>query len=265
MFFYVAKIGWFAAQPSNALLLLGALGCVLALLRLRRLALVALCASILGLAIAGFSPLANILLQPLEDRFEAPGNLPERVDGIILLGGGLETLVTTTRGVPALNEAGDRLTTFASLARRYPDARLIVSGGAGGLLYRDLAEADVTMTLMRGLGLDTRRLELEARSRDTFENALYSREMADPQPGERWLLVTSAFHMPRAVGCFRRAGFAVTAVPTDYRTRGRQDRVRWFYSASEGLRRLDLATREWMGLAAYFASGRTQHIFPTPR
>ena len=262
MFFYAAKIGWFVAQPSNALILLALAGCLLALLRWRKLAGIALTVSVLGLLIGGFSPLSNALLQPLEDRFPLPDPMPERVDGIILLGGGLETIVTTTRGVPALNEAADRMTTFAELARRYPQARLVISGGTGGLIYNDLDEAGVAKALFTGLGIDPDRLELESRSRDTYENAVFSRELVDPKPGSVWLLVTSAFHMPRSVGCFRHAGFDVVAYPTDYRTRGREDRTRGFYSSSDGLRRLDLVTREWLGLAVYAYSGRTPEFSP---
>lgn len=264
MFFYAAKLAWFLAQPTNALILLGAYGGLLAFTRARRLSGLAIALSMIGLVVGGFSPLSNAILQPLEDRFAIPDPMPDHVDGIIVLGGGLETIVTTTRGLPALNEAADRLTTFAALARRYRQARLVLSGGTGGLVYRDLDEAGVARELLAGLGIDPQRLELESRSRDTYENAVFSRDLAAPRAGETWLLVTSAFHMARAVGCFRKAGFEVTAYPTDYRTRGPQDRTRGFYSASDGLRRLDIATREWMGLAVYSATGRTAAIFPHP-
>lgn len=264
MFFYVAKIGWFVGQPSNALVLMAVLGIVLALAGWRRLSGAALVLAVAGLLIGGFSPLANVLLQPLEDRFAQPSPMPDRVDGIIMLGGGLETIVTSARGVPALNEAAERLTSFARLARLYPRARLIASGGTGGLLYRDVDEAGVARQLLEGLGIAPERLELESRSRDTYENAVFSREMAAPRAGEIWLLVTSAFHMPRSVGAFRKVGFDVVAYPTDFRTRGVQDRIRGFYSVSSGLRRLDIVAREWLGLVVYGVTGRTDAVFPKP-
>ncbi|MFN0263878.1 YdcF family protein [Tepidamorphus sp. 3E244] len=264
MFFYVAKIGWFVAQPSNALVIGLVIGFVLMLAGMRRFGRVLVGLAVVGFLVAGFSPLANALLQPLEDRFARVEPASGEVAGIVLLGGGLETIVTTTRGVPALNEAADRLTTFAALARRYPQARLILSGGSGGLVYRDLDESGVAEDLLASLGIDPDRLELESVSRDTFENAVNSRELADPQPDETWLLVTSAFHMPRSVGCFRKAGFDVQAYPTDYRTRGPEDRTRPFYSASDGMRRLDIVTREWLGLFVYAMTGRTDSVFPHP-
>ncbi|HET7210116.1 MAG TPA: ElyC/SanA/YdcF family protein, partial [Methyloceanibacter sp.] len=84
-------------------------------------------------------------------------------------------------------------------------------------------------------------------------------------PGKRWLLITSAYHMPRAIGAFRKAGFEVEAWPVDYRTRGRADLTRPFDKVSEGLRRVDVATREWFGLLAYWLRGRSDALFPAPR
>lgn len=266
MFFYLAKTVWFVLQPSNALALLLGVGILLLLIGARRLGGYAVILSAVGILTLGFSPLGNILIQPLEDRFPqqplAGAQDSRPVTGIVLLGGGLETIVTTARRTPALNEAGDRLTSFAALAREHPEARLILSGGIGGLFFRDVDEAEVGAQLLAGLGIDPDRLELEDQSRDTYENAQFSRRMANPQPGERWLLVTSAFHMPRAIGCFRTAGFQVEAFPTDYRTRGPEDWSRGFYAVSEGLRRMDLATREWVGLIVYFVTGRTESLLP---
>ncbi len=264
MFFYAAKLGWFVLQPSNALTITLVLGAALLFTGWRRIGRWLVALSVAGVLIGGFSPLANMLLQPLEDRFERPQAMPDDVAGIILLGGGLDTIITTERNLPALNEAGDRLTEFASLARRYPDARLVLSGGTGGLIFHDVDEAGVMRDLLVALGIDPERLELEDRSRDTYENAVFSRELVDPQPGERWLLVTSAFHIPRAVGCFRAAGFDVIAYPSDYRTRGASDWGRGFYAVSTGLRRLDVVTREWLGLVVYRLTGRTNALLPVP-
>jgi uncharacterized SAM-binding protein YcdF (DUF218 family) len=100
--------------------------------------------------------------------------------------------------------------------------------------------------------------------RDTYENALFTARILDPKPGERWLLVTSAWHMPRAMGCFRRAGFAVEAWPVDYRTPGRLEPMRFHSSIPEGLRRIDFVVREYIGLAVYYLAGRTEALLPAP-
>ena len=88
--------------------------------------------------------------------------------------------------------------------------------------------------------------------------------MAQPKPGERWLLVTSAFHMPRSIGVFRQAGFTVEAFPVDWRTRGSEDVLRPFATMGDGLRRTDTAVREWVGLAVYWLSGKSSELFPRP-
>ncbi|MEO1199113.1 MAG: YdcF family protein [Pseudomonadota bacterium] len=263
MFFYLARIGGFLVQPTNALVLLLCVGVVLLLFGVMRARWLIVVAAF-GLAIAGFSPLGQILIQPLEDRFPQAQEDAPAPDGIIMLGGAFTTIVSAGRGTVELNEAAERLTSFVALARRYPDARLVVTGGSAQILYDDVTETEAAIALLADLGIDPGRLELEDRARNTYENALYTRDLVRPAPDERWLVVTSAFHIPRAVGCFRAVGFEVDAFPVDYRTRGRADRSRPFYSASEGLKRTDRATREWIGLAVYWLTGRTNAFLPAP-
>lgn len=265
MFFYVAKIAWFVAQPSNALLLALALGALLLWGRWARAGRRIVTGSALLLLIAGLSPLGNAVVLPLEERFP-PATLSDgrAPDGIIVLGGAQDMLVSGSRNMPALNEAGERVTEAVALARRFPKTRIVYSGGSGAILYAQEAEAVGARALFSRLGLETKRLELEDRARDTYENAVYAKALAQPKAGERWLLVTSAFHMPRAIGCFRKAGFAVEPWPVDFRTRGRQDLTRFFSKPSEGLRRVDLAAREWAGLVVYWLIGRTDALFPAP-
>jgi len=87
-----------------------------------------------------------------------------------------------------------------------------------------------------------------------------------PNPGasDPWLLVTSAAHMPRAVGVFRREGFYIQPYPVDWRTRGREDWAVPFRWASSGLARVDAAAHEWVGLVVYYLTGRTLTLFPAP-
>ena len=115
------------------------------------------------------------------------------------------------------------------------------------------------------IGIDPARVMIEDRSRTTFENAVFSRALANPKPGERWLLVTSAWHMPRSVGVFRKAGFDVTAYPVDYRTGSTWWDQEIFASMSEGLRRLDVGAKEWTGLVAYHFAGLTSALLPAPQ
>jgi uncharacterized SAM-binding protein YcdF (DUF218 family) len=180
-----------------------------------------------------------------------------------VLGGTIDPNRSQARDKPIFVLSGERLSMAAELAERYPSARVVFAGGTGELLIGRIPEAVYAVQVLERLGVQRERLIVEDRSRNTVENAVYTAAMIDPKPGQRWLLVTSASHMPRAVGCFRRAGIPVEAVPVDRRL----DRSVDFFpsnSLAEGLLALDTATREWIGLFVYWLTGRTSELFPGP-
>jgi uncharacterized SAM-binding protein YcdF (DUF218 family) len=268
VFFILAKTVGFFATPSNVLMTLGIVGVLLMATRFaragRRLAVL----SLLLIAVAGWSPFGNAIILPLEERFprwddsgDASRGAPT---GIISLGGALDTVVSPVRDEVALNEAAERMTAIAELARRFPDARIVFSGGSGRLIFDGVTEASLAERLFLSFGIAKQRITLEDQSRDTLENARFTKALVQPKPGERWLLVTSAHHMPRSVGLFRAEGFPVEAFPVDYRTRGAIDLLRPFSTLGDGLRRTDTAMREWVGLAVYRLTGRTHALFPAP-
>ncbi|MFQ5625196.1 MAG: YdcF family protein [Methyloligellaceae bacterium] len=265
MFFYVSKLLWFFVQPSNAILLLLVAGIILLWSRWARTARRLVLASGLLLFAGGLTPLGHALLLPLEDRLTradlASGAPP---NGIVILGGAQDMSVYTARGTITVNEAAERLIEGVLLARRFPDARIVFTGGSSAVFEKPTTEAAGAAALLESVGVAPERLLLEDKAQDTFQNALFSVELAQPRPGARWLLVTSANHMPRALGCFRKVGFAIEPWPVDYRTRGRQDVWRFFPKPSEGWRRMDDAVREWAGLLAYWVTGRTNTLFPGP-
>jgi uncharacterized SAM-binding protein YcdF (DUF218 family) len=218
----------------------------------------------LALVLCSLTPAGLVMMAVLEDRFPRPA-LPDDVDGIVVLGGMFDTRVGRTRGEPELNEAGDRVTVARALAFRYPEARVLFSGGVAAVLEEDIPETDVAEAFFASLDLEPDRLLLDDRARDTFENAVYAKELARPQPGETWLLVTSASHMPRAVGCFRVAGFDVIPYPVDYRTPKGPALWRPSTATTRNLEKVHFAIREYVGLAAYHVAGRTDALFPAPR
>jgi uncharacterized SAM-binding protein YcdF (DUF218 family) len=264
MFFVLSKVLGFFASPSNLVISIGFVGLVLLPTRFVRAGRRLLVGSFVVLAILGLSPIGNALMVPLEERFppwDAGRGAP---DGIVVLGGMIVPYVSSARHEVALNEAAERLTVAAALARRYPDARIVFSGGSGALLFDEGKEAEFAAQLLESLGVPRASLLLEDRSRNTVENAIYSKALAQPKAGERWLLVTSAYHMPRSIGIFRQAGFAVEAFPVDWRTRGPEDALRPFATVGDGLRRTDTAVREWVGLVIYWLTGQSAQLFPAP-
>lgn len=267
MFFVLSKTLGIMLLPTNFLIGLGIVGLVLRFTRFASLGRKLVFASIALLAFCGFSPLGNWLLHPLEQRFPAWEASRGAPDGIVVLGGAIEPDVSAARGVPAFASGVDRIVATAALAHRYPKARILYSGGNANLVADDTAkEADYATSVFESLGISRDRLIMERRSRNTVENAGFSKALAEPKPGERWLLVTSAYHMPRSVGLFRKAGFAVEPYPVDWRTGGRRDDLlRFRVTAIDGLGRVELAMREWMGLTANWISGKTDQFLPGPQ
>jgi uncharacterized SAM-binding protein YcdF (DUF218 family) len=264
MFFYLSKILGFFAIPSNLVILIGIGGALLLRSRFHRAGWRLVVGSLVVLAMMGLSPIGNALIIPLEDRFPPWDAARGAPDGIVVLGGAISPDVSAARGTAALNESAERMTAAVELARRYPNARILFSGGTGELISSGATEAQAARRLWAALGIEPARITLEDRSRNTVENAVFSRELVKPKPGERWLLVTSAYHMPRAVGIFRKAGFLVEPYTVDWRTRGPEDALRPFPTVGDGLRRTDTATREWVGLAIYWLTGRSSELFPGP-
>jgi uncharacterized SAM-binding protein YcdF (DUF218 family) len=265
LFFALSKTIGVMLLPSNFLIGIGLVGLLLLPTRFARLGRGLVTASIALFAVCGFSPLGNLLLYPLESRFPPWDATRGAPDGIVVLGGPIDPEISAAHGVAAFKGSVDRLIAAAELAHRYPNARILFSGGNANLVADDSAkEADYAVTVLEGLGVAKARLTTERRSRNTLENAEFSKAIAAPKSGERWLLVTSAYHMPRSIGIFRKVGFAVEPYPADWLTGRRADLLTFSPVAIEGLSRVETAVREWMGLTAYWISGKTDEFFPGP-
>ncbi|MGO8917777.1 MAG: YdcF family protein [Stellaceae bacterium] len=261
MTFVASKLFWAIIAPGNLLLLLLLASLLwLARSRRRRGLAPAMLAALLLLTIAVL-PVGQWAVAPLEQRFPIPA-VPARLDGIIVLGGAVEPAISHAHGEIALNDAAGRITEALALARRHPEAKLLLTGGDASILPRAGGdEAGLMRTLFIALGVAPERLLVEDRSRNTFENAVLSRALAQPKPGEVWLIVTSARHMSRAVGCFRHVGWEVLPYPVDFRT---EAGPRAGFSLAGHLGLLDAAAREWVGLVAYRLLGRIDTVFPAP-
>lgn len=263
MFFYLSKIFWFFIDPANVLLMALCLGAVLIYRRRDRLGrwLISF-AAISAFAIAVL-PIGNNLLIILENRFPIVQQLPEKVDGIIVLGGIVNEVITKVRGQTSFGGSIERLTEFAELSRKYPTARLLFTSGSGKLLSQEIKEADVVGPLLVRLGIDLDRVEIENQSRNTFENAVKSKELVNPAPDENWVLVTSAFHMPRSVGIFRKIGWKVIPYPVDFNFTG-EAVFKPSFNLNGGLNSLSSAIHEWLGLIFYWLTDKTSALFPAP-
>jgi uncharacterized SAM-binding protein YcdF (DUF218 family) len=264
LFFVLSKTIGIALLPANFLIGIALLGAILLATRIASFGRELLVASVVLLAVCGFSPLGDLLLYPLEARFPPWDPARGAPDGIVVLGGGIDADLSASHGTVVFTRAADRVVEAAALARQYPKARIIYSGGSANLIDADAREADYAAAIFERLGVARDRLTMERRSRNTRENAEFSKQLAAPKSGERWLLLTSAFHMPRSIGVFRKVGFPVEPCPVDWRTGGSGDVLKFSPLVLDGLERTEIAVREYLGLVAYRISGKTGELFPRP-
>jgi uncharacterized SAM-binding protein YcdF (DUF218 family) len=247
MFFLISKTIGAMLIPSNLLITIGVLGLILIRGRYSTLGRKLLIVCVAGFIVCGVLPTGYLLLNPIETRFPTWSSANGAPDGIVVLGGGVERVIAAVK-----------------LSRQYPKMRVVYSGGNPDLVQGDgAAEADLAEPQLVALGLERERLLLDRQARNTQENAEFAKALARPKPGERWLLVTAAYQMPRAVGIFRKVGFTVEAYPLDH-WKKRDELLPLHTTFLDRVRLTDLAVREWIGLIAYRLAGRTTELLPSP-
>jgi uncharacterized SAM-binding protein YcdF (DUF218 family) len=227
MFYHLSKILWALTSPTRVTLVFSISWRLLRLFGVLRISVVCLTVSSLLFTGVAISPIGQEMTHLLETRFPRWTNSDHNIDGIVLLSGSVARIIEA-----------------AKLFHRFPNARLIAVTGAP-----EMGETAVTLDLLSQLGVDVNRVELDGTSHNTFENAEAAKRVAKPRPGDHWLLVTSALHMPRAMGCFRSVGFDVEPYPVDYR-----------HSAAP----IERAAHEFIGLAGYWLTGRSTSLWPGP-
>ncbi len=244
------------AQPLNAVLLLLLLAGVLGRRRPAR-ARQASAAALLLLALTGWQAVPDALLAQLESQStEMPGNADlQGYAGAIVLGGALESgRISQHHAQPLLNDSAERMTAAVALWQRHPGLRLVFTGGEGELFGSGPSEAQRAQVFFASMGVPVAALTLESHSQNTYENAVFTRGLPGLDAQKPWLLVTSAWHMPRALATFRKAGWNVSPYPVDFRTGG--DTPWTLYSMRSGVEHWELLLHEWLGWASYRLSGR---------
>ena len=259
-FFSLSKIFWFFAAPDHILVFMLLFALICLWLGWRRLGRSVLAVNLLLWLALILMPLGDLLLRPLESRFGPPDLRSLEVEGVIVLGGGELAEESAIWGAPQFNAAAERVMVIPALARQFPEANILFTGGSGSALRQDYKGASVVASYVEQLGLEGR-LILESESRNTYENAQFSTKLLGGVPQGNWLLVTSAFHMPRSVGIFRHQGWQVTPYPVDFYSLT-ADGMRLDPKLWQNLRDLNTAVREWIGLIVYYYTDKTSELLP---
>lgn len=264
MLFILSKALAFFTQPSNLLFLAVFAGIVLMATRHARTGRRIVVVGVLVMMALGLSPLGPWAVLTLEDRFPPWDPSRGAPDGIIVLGGSISPEISAARNEVSVGASAERLTVIPELARRYPNAKIVFTGGSANLFGGE-REGDYAEKLLATFGLPPGRVIIERDARNTVENAELTKALVKPKSGERWLLITSSWHMPRAVGVFRKAGFDIEPYPVDWVSTGQGERLRFPSSFVGGLGGIDEAAHEWIGLTVYWLTGRSSELFPGPR
>jgi uncharacterized SAM-binding protein YcdF (DUF218 family) len=262
--FLISKLVWILGQPLSLAFFFAALAFLAALLRWRGLGVATSALSVAILFTALFTSTGAYLVQGLEDRFPKHAGDPVDLKCMIVLGGAFDTVVTTSRGGYDLDAAGDRFVEALRLAQKYPQARILVSGGDGSITGNYEGDAVISERMFKAFGLDSSRLVEDKDSRTTFENAINTKALLASNGMSNCLLITSGFHMPRSMGIFRKLDIDVVPWPVDYRSSGKEYLRLDASQPSLNVALLSTAVREWIGLFGYYFAGRTSELYPGP-
>lgn len=258
MSFIASKLLWVFTSPGNFFVLLLVAGAFLNLSHVenRRKAGATICFVVaIILFLIGMLPTGTWMLTPLENKY--PPQMPQQVAGIVLIGGDEKAQRSEIRGQPVYLDSGRRYITFATLARHYPQAKLVFAGGSPLVRPNSpLKEAQIVKEVLSGMGVPVEHMQFEDASRNTRENAVNAYNLVHPKADEKWLLVTSAYHMPRALATFRKAGWNIEPATTGYITDGRYT-LQINFDFSQHLADIVCATHEYIGLLAYWIMGYT--------
>jgi uncharacterized SAM-binding protein YcdF (DUF218 family) len=263
-FFTLSKVLGFFIVPTNIMAGLGLAGIALLAIGYVGAGRRMLVASIVLVAAVGVLPIGDGLALPLEARFPRWDAMRGPPIGIIVLGGGvIRSNISTDKDI-VLGDTAERIIAAAELARRYPGTRVVFTGGNSNLTASGPIEADFVVRLFERLGVPRGRVIVERKSRDTAENAAFTKQLVVPKVGERWLLVTSAMHMPRAIGVFEMAGFTVDAYPVNFLTGDAEHPSTLLRALVNNTWKTNRAVHEWIGLLVYWITGRISLPFPGP-
>lgn len=260
MFFYASKLFQSLFRPGNFCLGLLVLGVILLQTRFsvwgKRLLM-----GVTGfLLIITLLPVGWWLISPLETMIPAPKQLPEKIDGILTMGG-VNPFLAAASSRPALNGDAECLTEVVALARRYPTARLVFTGSSGSLMYPGFGEASAAALFFEQQGVDLNRFTWETQARGTQEKAQNTWDLIKPSPDQTWILITSAWRMPRTIQVFEAVGWKVIPWPVDFHA---ADAGFMHFDLAESLEWLGMGLKEWVGLVAYRLTGRSRSLLPAP-
>ena len=256
MSFYLSKILWLIVNPFNIFIFITLFTMFLYFINFRRLSLIIYLINFIFIALISFLPIGSYLTYIIEKEFHTNTKTPERVDGILILGGATNPLLFKEFDQISLNGSAERLVESVMIIRKFEKAKVIFSGGSGIVNRSDLGHSQVAKQFYKKIGVDINKIFFEDKSRNTYENIIYSKKIAKPKKNENWLLITSAFHMKRALFIAEKNNWKLVPYAVDFKNT-KEFKLTPNINLLSNLNSFQSGLHEWLGLVAYYLMGRT--------
>tara|TARA_Y100001970_G_C14194031_1_gene837060 strand:- start:419 stop:1198 length:780 start_codon:yes stop_codon:yes gene_type:complete len=255
----LSKFIWFFLNPLNFLIFFLLLAFFLRLLKKNNISNIFFIFSLLFFTVVGVFPTGNFLLFKLEKNYPSLLEVPYNLDGILILGGPSSSGLTSNHNQVNFNDGGERLTESTFIIKKYQPKKIIFSGGSVHQSFEN-SHAYVAKIFFSQMGIDVAKIDFEYKSRNTFENLVYSFEIANPKKYENWLLITSSFHMTRAINIAEKLGWNFTPYPVDFKVKKKFHSYKPSMHILNNFNAFNLASHEYIGLISYYFLGRTDKI-----
>lgn len=259
MTFYLSKVFWFLFNPFNLIIIFLIFGFFSYKFKKFFLANFFYYISLSFFLIFAILPTGPYLVYFLEKDFHKTNYYPEKLDGILILSGATNPFLTKEYDQINLGEGAERLIESYFLIKKFPNVKIIFSGGAAYLGYPEITDSSAAKKFYKDMGLDISKIYFENKSRNTFENLFLSKNYAQPKKNENWLLISSAFHLRRALNVGDELDWKLIPYPTDFRQSKKfifKFSFDFFYNLSQS----NLALHEWLGIFYYYLSNKTSKI-----
>ena len=259
MSFYLSKIVWIILNPFNILLISILLGFLLSFLSNKTFSKIIYSLTFIFFIITAVMPTGKFMIYQLEKKFHVLESLPNKIDGILILSGATNPVLTKEYNQISLNDSVERLTESIQLMKKYSNTKIIFSGGSGLINNQKLTHSEVARLFFANFEITLENIVYENKSRNTYENILFSKKIANPKINENWLIVTSAFHMPRALNIAEKLDWKFIPYAVDFRV---MKKFSWKPTIKflENISKFQTASHEWVGLVAYYWIGRSSKI-----
>ena len=258
--YFISKFIWVIFAPLNFLVILLVIGFLFNLIGKKIFSKIIYIFSLLFFILVGIFPTGNLLLFKLEQYYQPPSIIPNYIDGVLILGGPSSAKLTIDYNQVSFNEAGERLIESIKIIKNNNPKKIIFSGGSIKQTFNN-SHAYVANKFYSEMGIDISQITFEFKSRNTYENILFSKKIAQPKKDEIWLIITSSFHMRRAMNISKKLEWKFIAYPVDFRTGKELISLKPNFNLLENFNSFNLASHEIVGLISYFILGRSSKIF----